>query len=70
MPFLFSYLHYFSNITFSCSADRPYKISIDDAHYIKQFGKIYIKTIVSQIESPFFFQKLLQMLPNLNLSLH
>ena len=54
---VFSYLNYFSNITFSCSADRPCKISVVDVDYIKQFGKIYIKTTVSQVESHFLFKR-------------
>ena len=41
-----------------------------DVHYIKQFGKIYIKTTVSQIESQCFLQKILHVLPNLNVALH
>ena len=50
------------------SADHPYQISVVDTHSIKQFGKLYIKTTVSQTES--VFQKILQVLPNLNLALH
>ena len=69
MTILFSYLNYFSNITFSCSADRPYQIYVVDVH-IKQFDKKYIKTTVSQIESHYFFQTILHVLPNLNVALH
>ena len=52
------------------SADHPYQSSVADVHSIKQFGKLYIKITVSQIESQFFFQKILEVLSNLNLALH
>ena len=55
---------------FSRSADLPYKSFVVDANYIQQFGKIYIKTTVSEIKSHFFLQKILQVLPNLIVSLH
>ena len=69
MTILFSYLNYFSNITFSCSADRPYQIYVVDVH-IKQFDKKISKDNRKSDRESLFFQTILHVLPNLNVALH
>ena len=68
----FIYLHFYNNFISISQLFLKYhffmsgSIYVADVHSIKQFGKLYIKTIVSQIESYFFFKRYWRCYHNLN----